>query len=860
MDRSIMNILRWLLAASFIASLPLLAQDSGRRWPMIRHYDQQHVAQIALPLGGIGTGTVSLGGRGDLRDWEIVNRPAKGFNPGGAFFAIRLKAPGSAPIVRALQGPVDEHLYQGAFGVKDATNPALPCFSTCSFDASYPFGIVNLSDPKIPATVRIKAYNPLIPTDADASGIPIAVITYEVKNTSTQALDVSVCGSMENFIGNDGVKSVASHNKNEFRNTHGIQGVFMTSDSVKRDDERWGTMALATSATEGVTYRTAWLNAGWGTPILDFWDDFSDNGELENRTTTIATPKASLAVHNTLRPNETREFTFFITWHFPNRYAWSPKRIGNYYTTRYADAWSVLEKTLPDLNRLHDKTVQFVDAFCRSNVPLEVKESALFNLSTLRTQTCFRAEDGRFFAWEGCGDKEGCCWGTCTHVWNYEQAVAFLFGSVAKSMREVEFGKETDDAGLMSFRVKLPFEDGQWGKAAADGQMGCIMKVYRDWQLSGDHAMLKTLWPTVKKSLEFCWIKGGWDANKDGVMEGCQHNTMDVEYYGPNPQMGIWYLGALRAAERMAVSMHDDAFASTCKTLFARGSRWVDSMLFNGEYYIHQVIPPLDKSNIAPSLLVGMGSSDYANPDYQLGNACLVDQLIGQMLAHVAGLGYLTKPQNVRTTLQSIMKYNYRASLADHFNCLRTFALGNESALLMASYPKDRPKNPFPYFTEVMTGFEYTAAIGMLYEGQEENGLTCISSVRNRYDGLRRNPYDEAECGHHYGRAMISWAGVLALTGFQYSAVDGEMFFAQKDGQYFWSNGYAYGTVSMKRSGGKVSVTLSSLHGDCSFKTFTLRGFGRTTFDASFVLSSGSQKTFEVTANDSKAGIPSYEL
>ena len=157
MDRSIMNILRWLLAASFIASLPLLAQDSGRRWPMIRHYDQQHVAQIALPLGGIGTGTVSLGGRGDLRDWEIVNRPAKGSNPGGAFFAIRLKAPGSAPIVRALQGPVDEHLYQGAFGVKDATNPALPCFSTCSFDASYPFGIVNLSDPKIPATVRIKA-------------------------------------------------------------------------------------------------------------------------------------------------------------------------------------------------------------------------------------------------------------------------------------------------------------------------------------------------------------------------------------------------------------------------------------------------------------------------------------------------------------------------------------------------------------------------------------------------------------------------------------------------------------------------------------------------------------------------------
>jgi non-lysosomal glucosylceramidase len=860
MTRTTSILLCGLFAGILFVAFPASAQTSGQNWPIIRHYDQQHLSQIALPLGGIGTGTVSLGGRGDLRDWEIVNRPAKGFNPGAPFFAIRLKTPTGTPIVRALQGPVDEHLYQGAFGVKDATNPALPCFSLCSFDASYPFGIVNLSDPKIPATVRIKAFNPLIPTNPDDSGIPIAVLTYEVKNTSAEMLDVSVCGSMENFIGNDGVKNVASHNKNEFRRGAGFQGIFMTSDSVKRDDERWGTMGLATSAQNGVTHRTAWLNAGWGTPILDFWDDFSDDGALENRTTTIAAPKASLAIRATIQPNEIKEFTFFITWHFPNRYAWSPKRIGNYYTTRYTDAWNVLEKTLPELSRLHDKTVQFVDAFCKSNLPPMVKESALFNLSTLRTQTCFRAEDGRFFAWEGCGDKEGCCWGSCTHVWNYEQAVAFLFGSVAKSMREVEFSKETDDAGLMSFRVKLPFEDGQWGKAAADGQMGCIMKVYRDWQLSGDDAMLRLLWPNVKKALEFCWIKGGWDANKDGVMEGCQHNTMDVEYYGPNPQMGIWYLGALRAAEKMAVSMHDVTFAKTCATLFAHGSRWIDSVLFNGEYYIHKIIPPLDKSNIAPSLLVGMGSSDYTNPDYQLGSACLVDQLIGQMLAHVSGLGYLTKPLNVRTTLQSIMKYNYKESLADHFNCLRTFALGNESALLMASYPKDRPKNPFPYFTEVMTGFEYTAAIGMLYEGQIENGLTCITSLRNRYDGLRRNPYDEAECGHHYGRAMISWAEVLALTGFHYSAVDQNMTFARIDGDHFWSNGYSYGTVSMKRTGAKVSVTLSALQGNVSFKTFTLRGFGRKTFTAPLTISSGKQQTFEVTANDSKAGVPAYDL
>ncbi len=138
-----------------------------------------------------------------------------------------------------------------------------------------------------------------------------------------------------------------------------------------------------------------------------------------------------------------------------------------------------------------------------------------------------------------------------------------------------------------------------------------------------------------------------------------------------------------------------------------------------------------EKESIPKEQLVGMGSSDYGNPDYQLGEGCLVDQLVGQYLAHVCGLGYLVKKENVAKTLQSIMKYNYKADLSDHFNDFRSFALGNEAALLMASYPKSRPVNPFPYFTEVMTGFEYVAAVGMLYEGQTSDG----SKMHFQYQG-----------------------------------------------------------------------------------------------------------------------------
>jgi non-lysosomal glucosylceramidase len=214
------------------------------------------------------------------------------------------------------------------------------------------------------------------------------------------------------------------------------------------------------------------------------------------------------------------------------------------------------------------------------------------------------------------------------------------------------------------------------------------------------------------KALEFCWVPGGWDADQDGVMEGCQHNTMDVEYYGPNPQMGLWYLGALRAAEEMARHLGDDEFGQTCRDLFERGSVWIDAHLYNGEYYEHEIRPPADALAIAPGLRVGMGAEDLSEPTYQLGSGCLVDQLVGQYMSHACGLGYLVEPEHIRTTLASILKYNWRDSFAGHYNNMRSYVLGDESGLLMADYPRGRPKIPFPYFNEVMTGFEYTAAVG----------------------------------------------------------------------------------------------------------------------------------------------------
>ncbi|MCG6919743.1 MAG: non-lysosomal glucosylceramidase [Acidobacteria bacterium] len=821
-------------------------------WPSLRHYPQERLARIALPVGGIGTGTVSLGGRGDLRDWEVMNRPAKGFVPtgGGAapFFALHARPAGGDAVCRVLEGPIPPEEYEGSHG---APTPlaGLPRFRRCSFATAYPFGRVMLRDGDVPLEVDLKVFNPLVPADPDVSGIPIAVLSYELHNPGSRAVSASVCGSLPNFIGIDGfetrrdwkgdpVPTGASKNRNVFRNTPGCRGIFLHTEGVDTRSAAWGTMALATPASEGVTFRTSWAKPEWGFPVLDFWDDFSADGHLEEREQPagIDTPAASLAVAIEVAPGETCAIIFVLAWHFPNRYTWTPSEdpaktegdlIGNHYATRYRDAWDVAAKTIPRLSELQDRTALFVSTLCGSSLPEPIKEAALFNVSTLRTQTCFRTPDGRFFGYEGSGIRKGCCHGSCTHVWNYEQTTPFLFGSLALSMREVEFAFATAENGLMSFRVALPLDRSKdFGKAAADGQMGCLLKMHRDWQLSGDDALLRRLWPHIRKAVEFCWIDGGWDADRDGVMEGAQHNTMDVEYYGPNPEVAFWYLGALRAAEEMARQVGDGEFETVCRRLFESGRAWIDAHLFNGEYYEQKIRAPKDASEIAPSLLVGMGADDPTRPDYQLGRGCLVDQLVGQLAAHVCGLGYLADPSHVRRSLESVWKYNERSDLSRHFNPLRAFALGRESALLMTTYPADRPRNPFPYFAEAWTGLEYTAAAGMLYEGMEGEGQECIRRVRARYDGFQRNPYDEAECGHHYARAMASWATVLAWTGFRYSAVSRSLTLAPRSGRFFWSSGYGWGDYRVDGERDAREVSLQVHGGRIEIARLVLTGFG----------------------------------
>jgi non-lysosomal glucosylceramidase len=812
---------------------------AGIRYPRI--YSGRQLALLAFPLGGIGTGSISLGGRGQLRDWEIYNRPDKGRSPEYAFASIWIKSGDSKPVARVLEARLMPP-YASTRGLGPANAPGLTRLEGASFTGEFPMAQIAFRDSRLPVRVSLEAFSPFIPLDAESSGLPVAVLRYRVRNPAAKKATVSIAFSLENPTGpsiSGSTRRAAGDGRiNEFRRdaearANGLTGLFMTNPELPETHPQRGSFALCLLGSGGgrVTYLRGWPAAKWWASPTFFWDDFTEDGQLGPEAPQRKIT-GSLCLQRDIDPGAEAEYTFLLSWHFPNRTptgsGWTAPKghentvIGNYYCTRFPDAWAAAQHAAQALPELESRTRRFVTAMRETTLPGALRDAAMSNLSTLVTQTCFRTADGEFHGFEGCDDQRGCCFGNCTHVWNYETSTQFLFPSFARSLRKAAFGFSQDSEGGMRFRQMLPDGIDRFGYAAADGQMGQIIKTYLDWKLSGDTDWLRSYWPRIQRALAYAWIPGGWDANRDGVMEGVQHNTYDVEFYGPNPLGGVYYLGALRAAEEMARAL-DDPSAADYRTLFEKGRAWIDANLFNGEYYI-QKVRKIPKDQIARTTVGDMGSDRPDQPEFQLGDGCLADQLIGQYLADLAGLGPLLNPANLRKTLESIYKYNHRSQLFDHDSVQRIYALNDEPALLVCDYGKGkRPKIPFPYFAEAWTGIEYLVAAQFIQAGMLREGLQCVEDVRRRFDGERRNPWDEPECGHHYARAMSAWSLVVAASGFRYHAGRKAIEFAPRLSvrpfRSFWSTATGWGLFSITRENGGTHVMASVIEGSLPLRS-----------------------------------------
>ncbi len=793
------------------------AGETGSRW------FPAEAGQAAFLLGGIGTGNVSVGARGELRDWEIFNNPGKGTKLPYTFFAIWMKQQGAASMVRVLESRLRPPFAQ-SHGFRSQEVAGLPRFADSRLRGEYPFVWVELRDPALPVAVTLEAFTPFIPLNADDSGIPAAVIRYTVANVSDRPVEMSVVGSLANASSYDGFKTsgrirLLDDAENEYREEGDLKGIFLRPKLLSPTHRRFGNLALLTRDLD-VTAKESWLPASWYDHIQDFWDDFRTDGRLEMHSKeqgiggrlpgTGRLKVGSIGPCATVPAGGSHCFEFVLSWYFPNRpRCWDTGEDGvkpceeivrNYYATRFRDAWDAGRYLFKNLERLERSTRDFHRALFTTTVPGYVLDAVSANITVLRSNTCFRIEDGTFLGWEGCRDTVGCCEGSCTHVWNYAQTVAFLFPELERSMRRCEFNRETDEHGNMAFRGNTIFGLPRFDfLPATDGQLGTIVRLYRDWKFSGDDEFLKSVWANASRALDFAF--GFWDRDGDKVLDSEQHNTYDIEFHGPNSLSNSVFFAALAAGREMALHLGDRQHAAAWQAALEEGSARMDAMLWNGEYYVQKL-------------------EDVNEHRYQYGTGCLADQLLGQFLAHVAGLGHILPREHVKSAIASVFRHNFKRDFSDHQGVQRTYALNDERGLLLCSWPNGgRPRFPFIYADEVWTGVEYQVAAHLIYEGFVPEGLAVVEAIRERHDGYRRNPWNEVECGHHYARAMASWALLTALGGYTCDLVNRCMGFDPRINaerfSTFFSTGQCWGIYQQERDPktGEMRRTTEVLYG-----------------------------------------------
>jgi len=819
---------------------------------------------VRFPLGGIGSGGFSISGSGRLVDWSIRNRPAlQGWN-GYSHFAVKAEQGGKLLDARVLNGPYDDDpsggpglrpMFDGfGHGAMRQSLAGVPHFEAVDFYGRFPTADLVFRDARFPGSVRMSAFSPFIPHADRDSSMPVAMFAIELTNTTSAPIDYTLAGTLGNYGNNSG--------KHSFISRAGVSMLALTNgDAEPEAQAHRGGLVIATDATD-VQHQDFHYRGQWFDDLTLFWKDFAKTGPLPERH--YEGPRTrhmqqfpehgTLAAKITVAPGAPQVVRFVISWSFPHGdiyWAYRNKPDGavpekatplwrNYYATQWADASASAAEAFARWDDLSDRTYAFRDGIFGSSIPASIKDAATATLALLRTATVIRLEGGELWAWEGQHRLDGSCEGSCTHVWNYQQALSHLFPAIERTLRDTEWEYNQQPNGGLTFRQKLPLGSGlDIIGPCADGHFGAIIKTCRDWRLSGDTAWLEPKWPAMVRAMEYAWSKDNpdqWDPEETGILSGRQHQTLDMELFEPNSWLGSMYVAALLAMAEMAAALGELGLAEKCVRLGRAGAAHINDRLYNGRYFIQKidlsdknVVQRFDTGRsagvLADSFMSAYWSDEHSEIKYQFGEGCIADQILGQWHAEVAGLGTFLAPDRIRSALEAVHAENFRATMTDHFNPCRNYAYEDEGGLLIATYPEGtrQPLVAAPYAEEVWSGIEYASASHMIMHGMVREGVEIVDAVRRRHDGARRNPFNDIECGSYYARSMSAWQLVNACAGLSADFVSGRIEFAPKlSGDYdlFWSAGSGFGRLA--RTGERT--VLSVLGGTLAVRQVVLDG------------------------------------
>src|SRR6266542_388085 len=632
-------------------------EDSAEKLPAKHNYNGtytgEYLNRVAFPIGGMGAGMFCMEGTGAISHMSVRNKPEI-FNEPGMFAAISIK--GLKNGAKILEGAVPDWKKFGQRGAGNGLEGAttgLPRFHNAVFKARFPFGYIDLTDNELPLHVEITGWSPFIPTDDDNSSLPVVALEFKILNTGAESIEAVFFLNQKNFL-------------------------------------------------KVVDY--CWFRGGWWDPVTMAWNAVK-NAEVKSVAPVESdAPGASIYIPFTLGAGKEKVIKVMMAWYMSdtdftigkisekkencdpssgccaspdvlNLDKYDKNFNGKFYKHWYSSKFNSVEEVskywLENYNDLFKKSTLFKDAFYASNLPPEVVEAVAANLTILKSPTVMRQYDGRLWNFEGCGDDWGCCHGSCTHVWNYAQAISHLFPALERSLRHTEFCESQNAEGHQNFRATLPIQPADHNfHAACDGQLGGIMKVYREWCISGDNEWLKKMYPMVKASMDYC-IRT-WDPKNKGVIEEPHHNTYDIEFWGPDGMHCSFYIGALNAITAMGKFLQKDV--SLYEQLAEKGKKFMETELYDGEYFIQKIqFAGLNAPNPAEVAKKSFGGEyskeaiellEKEGPKYQYGKGCLSDGVLGAWIARMCGLDDPIDTAKIKTHLLAVHRYNLEKNLS----------------------------------------------------------------------------------------------------------------------------------------------------------------------------------------------------
>jgi len=163
-------------------------------------YSGSNLDRISFPIGGIGAGMICLDGTGSVSHLSVKHNPVMYSEP-VCFAAISVK--GYENGAKVLEARVPEWKYY-ARPLTGTGSPGklygLPRFDSGTFQARFPFGIINLKDKDIPLSVELTGWSPFIPGDEDNSSLPAGAFEYRFRNNSDKTAEAVFSWNSRNIM------------------------------------------------------------------------------------------------------------------------------------------------------------------------------------------------------------------------------------------------------------------------------------------------------------------------------------------------------------------------------------------------------------------------------------------------------------------------------------------------------------------------------------------------------------------------------------------------------------------------------------------------------------------------------------